>query len=77
MTREDYTSRALGALAWNPDPPDPRDVEAATRCAGDCFDKGFTLTDAIRYLSVLEHVDSTISEWTALKRMQEIDRRYQ
>lgn len=77
MTKDDYTSRALGALTYNPDPPDPRDVEAATRCAGDCFDRGFTLIDAIRYLSVLEHVDETVPEAIALKRMQEISRRYQ
>jgi hypothetical protein len=76
MTKDDYISRALGAVTFRPDPPQTLDLEAARRCAGDCFDKGFTLIDAIRFLQNLEHVDETVPEELALKRMSAIAEKY-
>lgn len=64
------------AMARLPEIPDARDVAAARACAADCFHKGFSLYDAVRYLNSLEHVNPDMPEDLALRRMAEIDARY-
>ena len=73
-----FVSTALERLSgsWNPDPPDPRDIEAAWRCAETCFMEGFSLDDAVAYLRNLEHVDETVPEDIALRRMATIRAKY-
>ena len=47
------------------------------QCLRQCFERGFSLDDAVRYTKTTEHVSPDLDEEIALKRMSEISKRYE
>lgn len=52
------------------------DLDSIYRCICDCFCRGMSLNDAIKYVKCLEHYNEKLPEDLALKRMKEISAKY-
>ena len=73
MTEEEYVEKAFQRL---PTIEDPNDIPYVNNCLKQCYQAKFTLDDAVQFTRLTEHVDPTLDEDVACRRMAEIAQKY-
>ena len=79
MNREEFIQHAYNkvmSMVEEGHTPDSIDEDCILNCIKQCFDRGFTVRDSIKYTRLTEHVSPSLTERDACNRMNQISKYY-